>query len=389
MTIIHDAYKLMLLDSVQKSESLRNKLSFKEHIELCDHIDSLSLSECRQIFQEVEADSVKDVARFTAKYGLAIAAGGLVSGLLAGIALSIGVEQIIGYIFNRTSDRCWKACVQKGVQYKTLCKWTCHVEGCNSVIRDITNQMAKCKATKNPERCLRSLEKQKIKWLKKKEDYIEKQHEEQDKLTKKKAKKRAKIEKKKRKVAAKILKQKEKQSKAREDLVNIVINSNILKENTTFQEQMDILNWVWNAPNYKILNITEESDGPKPPPIPDPKVRKGMQVGLAVASSIVPGGYLAKKVAKYLLKTYDHKCQRRCYDDDNVDNKTLCYRKCKYESISSVSKAIQSEYNKCNNTQQPIKCRKHLRSMMKDYKNKEYVAKMRFDRAMRKQQMER
>jgi len=383
MDLIHDAYKIILLDSVVKSNKIREQLSFKEHIELCEHIDTLSRKECEQLFQEIGVSDFQSKFKNAMKYGLAGIAGGVIGVGGVGIVFGATVAMMIRYIFRKTTDPCWQACVSKNADHKKLCKYTCHVEGCNSVIRDITNQMGRCGSTKKPERCRQRLEKQKLSWMKKREDMIEKLHDEQDKISKNTADEKVKQKQHDDKMAAKA----QKASEARKQLQKIVIHSVTLKENTTFKEQINILNWVWNAPNYKILNITEKWDDP--PPVPDQTTKKALKLGIAVAAVALPGGMVIRKSAQYLVDTYNHKCQKSCQENDQVENKDLCYRQCKYNSLKAVSKAIQDQYAKCDGTQKPNKCRQKLRSLMKEYRKKEYEAKMRLDRELRKAQQEK
>jgi len=380
MSIIHDAYRFVILESVIESKSLREKLTFKEQLDLMNHVDTLSQNECKELVQELGIPEFQSKFKNAIKYGAAAIAGGVVAPAGVSIVMGATLGMLIRYIFRKTTDPCWKACVTKNIEHKQICKYSCHIKGCESVIKDISNQIGKCGRTKNPKRCRKSLENQRMRWLKKKETSIERLHKAQDKYVKKTAKERLKDKVRDAKLSAK----RKKASEARQQLASIVIHSDILKNKTTFDEQLNILNWVWDAPNYKILEFDEVKHWKKKPPVPKEKVKKALKLGFALTAVVMPGGLMLNQVASYLIDRYNYKCQKYCHESEDVDNKSLCYRACKYKANLTVTKAISNEYETCDKTNSPLKCRKRLRSLMFEYKKRTLESKMRLDRAIRK-----
>ena len=62
---------------------------------------------------------------------------------------------------------------------------------------------------------------------------------------------------------------------------------------------------------------------------------------------------------------------------------------CKLKSLTKVTAAIATQYKKCDNTTNPNKCRKKLRALMTNYRKKQMEAKMRLERAIRKDREKR
>jgi len=381
MSIIHDAYKFVILESVIGSQSLRDKLTFKEQLKLLNHVDTLSQTECKALVQELGIPEFQSKFKNALKYGAAAIAGGIVAPAGVSIVMGATLGMLIRYIFRKTTDPCWKACITKNIEHKQICKHTCHMAGCDSVIKDISNQIGKCGKTKNPKRCRKSLELQRLKWAKKKETSSEQLHKAQDKYVKKTAKQRLKDKVRDAKIAIK----RKKANEAREQLVSIVIHSDKLKDKTTFDEQLNILNWVWDAPNYKILEFDDVvKHWKKDPPIPKAPVKKALKLGFAVAAVVIPGGIVLNQAAGYLVDSYNYKCQKMCQESEEVDNKNLCYKSCKHKANATVTKAINNEYATCDKTNGPVKCRKRLRTLMFKYRKRTLESKMRFDQAVRK-----
>ena len=379
MTIIHETYKYIILESVIESKTLREKLSFKEHVDLCNHVNTLSKNECDELISELGVPEFQSKFKNALKYGLAAIAGGIIAPAGISIVLGATVGMFTRYLFRKASDPCWQACVKQNADHKNICKYVCYINGCDSVIRDISNQMGKCSRTKNPERCRTRLEKQKLTWMKKREDYKDKLQQEQDKISKSSAEEKLKQK----EIDAKMSKANE----AREHLKSIVMFSDKLKQRTTFKEQIDILNWVYDAPSYRILNIAEAWDDP--PPIPSAPVKTALKIGFAVTAVVLPGGLILQQLASFLIDSYDHDCQKQCHERSDIDNKSLCYRQCKLKSLTKVTAAIATQYKKCDNTKKPIKCRQKLRSLMTNYRKKQMEAKMRLERAIRKDREKR
>jgi len=171
---LHEACKYTLLKAVQESKSLRKKLSFQEHVDLCNHVLNMSYEKSVETLFEF---GVRDFeSRFSAyvKYGAAAILGGLAGGKLKiGKSLGLSVGLLFMYFFRKTTDPCWQACFRRNPDQKQVCKYMCYIKGCDSVISDINKQINRCDETKNPIRCERGLNKALVKWKKRKAKYRE------------------------------------------------------------------------------------------------------------------------------------------------------------------------------------------------------------------------
>ena len=97
-----------------------------------------------------------------------------------------------GYLFKKVTDPCWQACRKIPHDQKQICKYACFIKGCDSIIRDIRNQIGKCDDTVNPLRCEKGLNKALTTWQERREKYVEKLEKAKDKYAEKAAAKRGK-----------------------------------------------------------------------------------------------------------------------------------------------------------------------------------------------------
>jgi len=195
--VTHEYCKQVLLDSVMDSPTLRKKLSFVEHVNLCNYInENLGYEEGVNIVFEL---GVRDYeSRFGAllKTGAASVVGGIAAHKLGlgkvGKIAGFGLGALLMYQFRKVTDPCWQACLKQPSAQKSICKYTCYIAGCNSVIRDILNQRGKCSQTKDPIKCTKGLNKALIKWKDRREKYREQLEKAKEKFAEREAVVRAK-----------------------------------------------------------------------------------------------------------------------------------------------------------------------------------------------------
>ena len=213
--IINESFKKILLKVTVKSNKIRNKLSLKEHIKLYKYIRNMGYSESVEIITELGVREFESKFSSFIKYGLAGIAGGIIGikfkkiGKIIGLTLGLATM----YIFRKTTDPCWQGCFKLERDKRTICKYLCFIKGCDSVIGDIFKQKNGCKDTKNPERCMRGLDKALEKWETKKEKYKDSLDEARDRYIDKQVKEKEKEREREIKIRNKMAREKEKTTK--------------------------------------------------------------------------------------------------------------------------------------------------------------------------------
>ena len=195
----------VMLDVVKESSLVREQLTFKQHIGLCEYVTNMSYQESVEMLYEFGVRDFESKFGAAVKYGAAAIIGGVVGKKLkVGKMLGLTVGLLFMYIFRKSTDPCWQACFRKEPDKKSICKYFCYIKGCESVISDINKQINRCSDTKNPVKCERGLNKALVKWKKKRENYRKLLNQEKDKYADSEAKKRLRNIKKKREVEDKL-----------------------------------------------------------------------------------------------------------------------------------------------------------------------------------------
>jgi len=169
-----------LVNIVINSTYIKESISFKEQVGLCDNIMNMSYDELvsytfneGEILNEIGIRDFETKFKKFLKFSLAILAGGgaLVSGPLGWIAAPT-VAAMTYYLYRKVSDPCWQQCIKKfgrPVQRK-VCKYECQRNSAKRIVSHIRSEMSKCKSTPDPLKCQRALQKEYIKWAKKLEE---------------------------------------------------------------------------------------------------------------------------------------------------------------------------------------------------------------------------
>jgi len=175
-------------------------------------------------------------------------------------------------------------------------------------------------------------------------------------------------------------------------LLNVVYESNHIKNNTTFKEQLGMIKWIKEMSNEEILEFFKKDDRRDinvKVPKPSGPAKKAIKMGLSTASIVMPGGFVMKSVAQYLKDSFNYKCELSCRKDESIKKelKSLCVNKCKVSSYEYVVKQLSLAARKCSQTNNPRKCKKKLNSVIREYSNKHSQAYARYRLSKRKAQM--
>jgi len=187
--LIEESCKKVLTDIITDNKLLREKLSFKEHVALCDRVSKLSYNEAvsyisnnGELLDEIGIRAFEKKFRVALKYGLAAAAGGIISApsfVLAPVAM------FTYFLFRKLTDPCWKECkanIPFGLK-KKLCQDECYVRAAEKIVKNIRSQRSRCRVTLKPLKCEKGLNKEYIKWSKKLQVYLVRLQKTQAKIT--------------------------------------------------------------------------------------------------------------------------------------------------------------------------------------------------------------
>jgi len=159
-------------------------------------------------------------------------------------------------------------------------------------------------------------------------------------------------------------------------LKELVLNTKLIKDNTSFKEQLILYNWICNLSENElnqltIQNIVNEKIVVKIPPIPKKKVIKVLKVGIYVAAAVLPFGLPLYATVKFLVDAYNYKCGLDCHKKEDVFDKTLCYRMCDFKSKKRIVKELEKEFEKCEThfeEKKKKKCRDRLYKLLDKWK---------------------
>lgn len=155
------------------------------------------------------------------------------------------------------------------------------------------------------------------------------------------------------------------------DLVNFIVRNDYIKNKTTFKDQLKMIKWVSTLSECELrLLFEQEEEITVKVPKPSTLTSKILHIGLFMASTQVFAGKAILMAVEFLVQDYNYKCAIKCRNNTAVRNKSICNRECKVKSLSYIVMKLGAEYNKCNSTPDPGKCRKRMLGIIKSYRNK-------------------
>ena len=164
--------KRYLLDIAINSETLKNNLTFKEHVSLCNEIINLDYEGVATVFCEDVREFEGKFSKFL-KYGLAGVAGAFLGlktkGLKVGLMHAPPLAMFTLYLFRKAMDPCERLCFRKWPMStkRAICKAECRVKAATDITHDLRSEIAKCRQFVNPKKCEKRLMKEYHKWAKK------------------------------------------------------------------------------------------------------------------------------------------------------------------------------------------------------------------------------
>lgn len=376
--ILKDVGRKYLLDIALDSQILKDKLTFKKHVELCNAIGELSYEEVIGLTITEGIKEFEGKFRKFLKYGFAAIAGGIGGAVAAtGIAATAGalllgppLAMFVLYIFRKLTDTCSRSCLKKfpmSTQRK-ICRYECQVNATRKIVNDLRSEITKCGQFANPEKCEKKLRKEYIKWARRLQSQMVKLNQAKLGTEEKERKKRQKELSKR----AKTLAASHQVSKSK--LINIVTENKQFRQNIPFRKHLEI---------YQAVNSIKEEDeslAVKPPKI-DPKKEKYARNALYLGLWVIPIPFF-NDVVNYIIKKHNFACIGKCLKQRKF-SRTLCIHQCSYLSAKYAVQMLNKQLPKCNKADKPVKCKKKLYNMLEDWKQREVEAKIKFESTLR------
>jgi hypothetical protein len=376
--ILKDVGRKYLLDIAFDSQLLKNKLTFKEHVDLCKFISELSYEDIIGLTITEDIKEFEGKFRKFLKYGFAA-----VAGLAAGVAGATGIAATAGailtgpplgmfvlYIVRKITDTCSRSCWKKFPMSteRKICRYECQVNAIRKVVNDLRSEMSKCSQFRNPNKCEKKLTKEYIKWAKRLQQQMVKLNQaklgREEKVRKEKQKELAK---KARTIAASYQLPKSK-------LLKVVTENKQFRQNIPFRQHIKI---------YQAVSSIREDDeemAVKPPTI-DPKKEKFARNALYLGLWVVPIPFF-NDVVNYIIKKHSFTCMTKCVKQRKFSRK-LCTQQCSYLSAKYAVKMLQGQLTKCVKADKPVKCKKKIYKLLEDWKQREVERKIRFETTLR------
>jgi len=165
--LLTEEFREKILVSTIESKTLKTQLTFKEHLDLCEHVLDMSQEEIQNEFLAEEIRELQGGWEKFKSYSFDALIGLIFK---QGIASSL----IMSFIFRKVMDPCWRKCLPKFGRplQRKLCKYECIVDATRTVVSELRGSLAKCNSMPDPVQCQRKLQGEYIKWAKKLQTYV-------------------------------------------------------------------------------------------------------------------------------------------------------------------------------------------------------------------------
>lgn len=365
--LLTEAGKDYILDIVLESNYLKENISFKEHILLCDQVSNLTYEEviALTITEDIRAFESK-FSKFL-KYSLAAIAGMKFGGLSGP-----PVAMFALYLYRKLSDTCTRSCFRKMPlsAARKVCKYTCQLNAAKKMTNDIRSEVSKCSHFPRANKCEKKLQGEYVKWAKRVQMLTVKLN-------------RAKMDsaEKERKARLRQLKGRAKNLAAGLDLsgnslANYVAENKELRQRLTFEKHLELYTAV----------ITNEDEDKSPSPFKvDPKKEKRIRQAMYLGLWVVPIPFF-NDLVNYVVKKYSAGCAGKCAAQMRMP-KDVCYSQCSYLGAKYAVAELEKQMSKCNKAETPekvYKCKKKVLKLKEDWKQREVERKIKFEALLRR-----
>ena len=365
--ILKDVGREYLFDVALNSQTLKNKLTFKEHAQVCNSVKYLTYEEVISLTITEDIKDFESKFRKFLKYSFAAIAGAMYFGSI--VAPPIAMFTL--YIFRKFTDTCSRACLTRfpGSNARKICRYECQVTAARNIVNDLRSEISKCAGMRKPEKCEKSLQKEFIKWSKRLQQQIIKLN--QAKLGRE-AKERAKYQK---------TLQKRAKNLAASYQLPISRMKQVVAEDKSFRDKLSMKS---HLELYATLSTLTEADDPiVQAPKVDPKKEMWGRRALYLGLWVVPVPFF-NDVVNYLIKKHNVACTAKCLAQKKYSH-TLCALQCNYLAAKYAVKMLNEQMKKCDKADKPIKCKKKINNLLYDWKQREVENKIKFEARVREE----
>lgn len=362
--LLTEAGREYILDVTVSSKVLKEKLTFKEHVLLCDQVHNLTYED---VISLVVTEDIRDFeskfGRFL-KYSLAAVAGVAFGGGLAGPPLSMFAL----YLYRKATDTCERSCIRT-LPFSTkrkICKYSCQLNAAKKMAGELRSQISKCSQFQYADKCEKKLQGEYIKWAKRVQM-----------LTIKLNKARLDIDEKLRKERQKELEKRAKVINAsielpKKDLIKFVSENKQLRKDLSFKEHLKV---------YQVCQYIKEDEDDVGHFEVDPKKEKMTRILLYLGIGVLPIPFL-NDIINYMIKKYSFGCMGKCVPNRKL-SKTVCYNQCAYLGAKYAVATLTSQLSKCDKSKNPVKCKRKVYDLLEDWKQREVERKVKFESSLR------
>ncbi len=362
--ILREVGRKYILDIAFDSQLLKDKLTFKEHVRICNFVKNLSYEDV------IGLTITEDIKEFESKFKkfLKYSFAAIVGVAMPGIGPALGM--FVLYIFRKMTDTCSRACLNKFPMSnaRKICRYECQVNATRQITDDLRREITKCRSFENAAKCEKKLQKEYIKWSKRLQVQIVKLQQAKLKVNEKERQRNQKtLLKKAKNIAAGF-------NLKKSDLMDVITEDKQFRKQTPFREHLKV---------YKTVSLMEDDGGlaVKPPKI-NPKNEKRMRAALYLGLWAVPIPFFNDAV-NYMMKKHNFACYGKCAAQRKY-SQSLCRNQCSYLSAKYAVQMINKQMPKCSKADKPTKCKSKLLTLLSDWKQREVEAKIKFEAVYRR-----
>ena len=367
--LLTEAGREYILDITLDSRYLKEQLTFKDHVLLCDQVKKLT-------YEEVIALTItEDIRDFEGKFGkfLKYSIAAIAGAKFMGLGMGPPLAMFVLYLYRKLTDTCIRSCFRKFPlsKQRKICKLECQLEAAKKMERDIRSEISKCSQFQYADKCEKKLQKEYIKWAKRVQ-----------KLQVRLNLAKTDIEEKRRKAKQKELSKRAKTLRAnvelpKKQIINFISENTKLRKELPFRKHLELYNIA--------QNIEEQDENPPEVSMPkiNPKKEKRIRMAMYLGLWVVPIPFF-NDVINYYVKKYQVSCIPKCVKSGKLP-RNVCYNQCSYLSAKYAADVLKKELGKCGKSKDPVKCKRKIYNLMEDWKQREAERKIKFEASIKRE----
>jgi hypothetical protein len=360
--LLAEAGREYILDIALKSNFLKEELTFKEHLKLCDQVTKLSYEEVITLTITEDIRAFESKFKKFLKYSIAAIVGTSMIG-------SPPLGMFVPYMYRKATDTCERSCFTKMPlsKQRKICRYECQLDASKRLERELRSQIRKCGQFKYANRCEKKLQKEYIKWAKRTQKISVKLARAREDLDERRRNKRRK------ELLKRAKKLRAHTERPKDQLVKFIAENESLRKQLDFKKHLKL----YQTSKY----IKEQKDSEIKPVKIDPKKEKMIRTVMYLGLWAVPIPFF-NDLINYMVKKYSIGCASKCASEKKLP-KEVCYHQCTYLGAKYAVKTLKSQLPKCKKAKKPEKCTKKIYKMLEDWKQREVERKIKLDSAIR------